>query len=161
MADYGSKELNLTRELNAPLELVFKAWTDPEMLARWWGPSGVTNPEADVDLRVGGRIYIVMLAGEELGELAGQRWPMDGVIEEIENPHKFAFRNQAVDDNGKVLIDGRTTVILAEAGPNKTKMTLSVTARGMAEPAVQMLEGMTPGWTQSIDKLEKYLESLN
>jgi uncharacterized protein YndB with AHSA1/START domain len=161
MADYGSKELNLTREFNAPIELVFKAWTNPAMLAKWWGPDGVTNPESEVDLRVGGRMYIVMLAGEELGQLAGQRWPMEAVIEEIENPHKFVFKNQAVDTMGKVLIDGRTTVSLEEVGPNKTKMTLHVTAKGMAEPAVQMLEGMTPGWTQSIDKLDNYLESLN
>jgi uncharacterized protein YndB with AHSA1/START domain len=161
MAEYGSKELKLTREFNAPRELVFKAWTDPEMLAKWWGPNGVTSPTSDVDLTVGGRIYIVMLAGAKLGELAGQRWPMEGVIEEVENPHKFVFRNQAVDENGTVLIDGRTTVTLEELGPDKTKMTLHVTAKGMAEVATQMLEGMTAGWTQSIEKLTKYLEELN
>jgi uncharacterized protein YndB with AHSA1/START domain len=160
MADYGSKELNLTREFNAPRELVFKAWTDPVMLAKWWGPNGVTNPTSEVDLKVGGRMYIVMLAGDELGDLAGQRWPMEGVIEEIDNPHKFVFRNQAVDENGNVLIDGHTTVTLEELGPDKTKMTLHVTAKGMAPMAPQMLEGMTAGWTQSIDKLSKYLETL-
>ncbi len=64
-AQVETKELILTRILDAPRELVFKAWTDPKMLAEWWGPKGVTNPICEIDAKVGGKIHIVMLAGRE------------------------------------------------------------------------------------------------
>ncbi len=66
------KELILKRTFDAPIGLVWKAWTDQELLKRWWGPKGVTTPICKVDPRPGGEIDIVMLAGEELGELAGR-----------------------------------------------------------------------------------------
>jgi uncharacterized protein YndB with AHSA1/START domain len=53
-------ELAITRIFDAPRELVFKAWTVPEMMAKWWGPKGVTNPICEVDAKVGGKIYIVI-----------------------------------------------------------------------------------------------------
>ncbi|HEX4775072.1 MAG TPA: SRPBCC domain-containing protein [Candidatus Saccharimonadales bacterium] len=147
-----SKELTLTRVFDAPRELVFKAWTDAEMLAKWWGPRGVTSPELEIDLRPGGTIRIVMLAGDELGELAGQRWPMQGTFKEIKAPEKLVFINQAVDEEGNVLIDGLTTVTFEEQG-GKTKLTMHAVAKPVATPAEQMLEGMTQGWSQSLDKL--------
>jgi uncharacterized protein YndB with AHSA1/START domain len=156
MADQLSRELTLTRVFDAPRELVFRAWTDPKMLAKWWGPQGVTNPECEVDGRVGGKIRVVMLAGAELGELAGQRWPMDGEFTVFDSPNKLAFRNQAVDLEGKVLIDGVTTVTF-EAEGRKTKMTLHTTAKGMVPQAAQMLAGMEAGWTQSLDKFSSLM----
>ena len=55
-------EVTLTRIFNAPRELVWKAWTDPQMMARWWGPKGFTNPVCEMDVRVGGKILIHMRA---------------------------------------------------------------------------------------------------
>ncbi|HUD11244.1 MAG TPA: SRPBCC domain-containing protein [Candidatus Saccharimonadia bacterium] len=159
MKEPMTKELTLTRVFDAPRELVFRAWTDPELLAQWWGPNGVTNPVSEVEARVGGAMHIVMLAGAELGPLAGQRWPMQGVIQEIVEPEKFVFTNQAVDEDGNVLIDGITTVLLEEVENGKTKLTLSVTAKAVSEQAPQMLEGMQVGWAQSIDKLTEYVTS--
>jgi uncharacterized protein YndB with AHSA1/START domain len=46
--------ITMVRIFDAPRELVFKAWTDPEHLAQWWGPHGFTNPVCEVDLRPGG-----------------------------------------------------------------------------------------------------------
>jgi len=158
MADQLQKELTITRVFDAPRELVFKAWTDSEMLAKWWGPRGVTNPESDVEAHVGGKIRVVMLAGPEMGPLAGQRWPMEGMFEEFEAPSKLVFKNQAVDENGNVLIDGLTTVTFEEAG-GKTRMTMHTTAKGMVPQAEGMLAGMSDGWTQSIDKLAEFIAS--
>jgi uncharacterized protein YndB with AHSA1/START domain len=157
MTDEDIKELTITRTFDAPRELVFKAWTDPEMLAKWWGPRGVTNPVSEVDLRVGGTIYIVMLAGEEMGRLAGQRWPMKGIFQEIDEPGKIVFTNQAIDESGNVLIDGVTTVTLEEQD-GKTQLTLHATAKSMAPQAIEMIAGMNEGWTQSIDKLTELLK---
>ncbi|MFI5240142.1 MAG: SRPBCC domain-containing protein [Candidatus Saccharimonadia bacterium] len=153
----NTKELTISRIFDAPRELVFKAWTDPELLAKWWGPRGVTNPECEVDAQVGGAIHITMLAGEELGPLAGQRWPMKGTFIELTPPDRIVFSNQAVDENDNVLIDGITTVIFEEKD-SKTIMTLHVIARGISAESPQMLAGMNQGWSESIDKLTELLE---
>lgn len=151
-----TKELTLTRVFDAPREPVFKAWTNPEILSKWWGPNGVTNPECEIDARVGGKLHIVMLAGKELGELAGQRWPMQGIFEEIDAPNNLVFSNQAIDEAGNVLLDGRTTALFEDEN-GKTKLTVTTFARGVAPEAPQMLEGMEAGWSQSLDKLKKLL----
>jgi len=155
------KETTITRVFNVPCEKVWQAWTDPEQLAKWWGPRGVTNPESKVDLRIGGEIYIVMLAGKELGPLAGQRWPMRGIFREIKEKQKLVFSNQAVDENGEVLIDGMTTVIFEdtkEKDSSQTKLTLTTGGKGMVPQAEQMLAGMEQGWRESLDKLDEFLK---
>jgi len=157
MAEENERELTLTRIYDAPRELVWRFWTDPELLARWWGPRGVTNPESEVDLRPGGVIRIVMLAGEEMGPLAGQRWPMQGMFKEIVEPEKLVFANQAVDEAGNVLIDGMTTVTFEEQD-GKTRLTMQTRAKAVTPEAVPMIEGMTAGWTQSLDKLTEAIK---
>jgi len=147
-----TRELTLTRVFDAPRELVWRAWTEPELMAKWWGPNGVTNPTCELDAKVGGKMYIVMLADETLGPLAGQRWPMRGEFQEVQEPERLVFKNQAVDENDHVLIDGLTTVTFEEEG-GKTKMTMTTVAKAMAPPAPQMLDGMEAGWTQSLEKL--------
>ena len=151
------KALVIERTLNAPREKIWKAWIDPVELAKWWGPRGVTNPVCEVDARVGGTMHIVMLAGKELGEMAGQRWPMKGIIREFAPPERLVFSNSAVAEDGTVLLEGETTVLLEEAPGGKTKLTLTTRAKGLAPQAPQMLEGMEAGWTQSIDKLGEYI----
>ena len=59
-----TREVVLTRRLAAPRALVFRALTDPEHLMRWWGPQGFTTPEAEIDLKLGGALRIVMQADQ-------------------------------------------------------------------------------------------------
>ncbi len=153
----NQKDVIITRIFDAPRELVFKAWTDPKMMAKWWGPKGVTNPVCEIDARESGKIHIVMLAGKELGTLAGQRWPMKGMFQEVNPPERLVFINQAVDENDNILIDGITTVTFEDEN-GKTKMTMKTTAKGLSKQAPQMLEGMETGWNQSFDKLADSLK---
>src|SRR5512133_1069200 len=60
MADLGSKGVTLTRTFDAPREVVWRAWTDPKLLAKWWGPRMFTTPRCEVDVRPGGAILIDM-----------------------------------------------------------------------------------------------------
>ena len=53
-------EITITRVFDAPRELVWKAWTEPEHFMRWWGPKGYTAPVYKVDLRVGGKYLYCM-----------------------------------------------------------------------------------------------------
>ena len=73
----GKREVTITRIIDAPRELVFKAWTDPKHMAQWWGPRYFTNPICEMDVRPGGAILIHM------------RGP-DGVIYPIEEIPKLA-----------------------------------------------------------------------
>ena len=54
------RELLLTRTLNAPIDLVWEAWTNPEHIAKWWGPNGFTNTITTMDIRPGGEWNLVM-----------------------------------------------------------------------------------------------------
>jgi uncharacterized protein YndB with AHSA1/START domain len=67
------KEVEFERIYDASPETIWKVWTKPSKLKQWWGPNNVTIPECEVDLRVGGKIYIVMEAGEGMGPYKGTK----------------------------------------------------------------------------------------
>ena len=150
----NSKTITLTRTIKASIEKVWQAWTDPEILSKWWGPDYVTNPVCDIDLKVGGAMYVVMLAGKELGALAGQRWPMRGAFKEIIPNKKLVFINNAVDEQDNVLLKGETTVLF-NGSENETNIIVTTIAEGRVPQAPQMIAGMEMGWNQSLDKLVK------
>ena len=145
-----TREVTITRLVDAPRELVFRAWTDPKHLAQWWGPNGFTNPVCEVDLRVGGMLRIVMRAPN------GTEFPMRGVFREIVAPERLVFTDTPVDKDDNDIIDGLTTVTFAEEG-GKTRLTLHTRARVLNPDAAWMLEGMQAGWTQSIDRFEAHV----
>ena len=81
----GKREVVITRVFDAPRALVFKAWTDPKHIARWWGPMGFTNPICELDARVGGAWRIVMRSP------TGIEYPCGGVYREIVRPRAARF----------------------------------------------------------------------
>ena len=147
-ASYGEGTVTLTRVIDAPRELVWQAWTDPKMLAQWFGPRGFTSSVTQLDVRVGGALRIVMHGPD------GNDYPMKGVFREIVAPERLVFTNIAIDSEGKHLLEGETTVTLTETR-GRTTLTLRTYAVGLVPKATQMLAGMEAGWTQSIDKLEE------
>jgi uncharacterized protein YndB with AHSA1/START domain len=62
-----AKQIEVTRTFNAPVEMVWKVWTDPELIKRWWGPKHFTSPVAKIDFREGGTSLVSMLAPKEMG----------------------------------------------------------------------------------------------
>lgn len=62
-----TRDVVLTRTFDAPVEQVWKAWTQPELVQRWWGPTGFTAPVARMDVREGGRSLVAMRAPKEFG----------------------------------------------------------------------------------------------
>lgn len=157
MAD-EKKELVITRVFDAPLELVWKAWTDPMLLQKWWGPKWVTNPTCEWDAKPGGKINIVMLAGKEMGSFAGVKWPMRGTFREVIPQSRLVYTGEALDDVKDVMIESENTVEFEEMG-GKTKMTLHIVITKSGGPRAEFaLQGMEMGWNQSIEKLGKELE---
>ncbi len=146
----AEREITITRVFDAPRTLVFKAWTDPTMLAQWWGPKGFTNPVCEFEAKIGGAIRIHMRAPD------GNIYPMNGEIRDIVPPERLVFTNNALDEAGNRVTEGLTTVTFAEEG-GKTRFTLHTRGAAMVEKAVPYLQGMEYGWGQSIDKLEALL----
>jgi uncharacterized protein YndB with AHSA1/START domain len=156
MVKSNNRELMLIRVFDAPREQVFNAWTNPDRVAQWWGPNGVTNPVCTLDARPGGVIDIVMLAGEELGDLKGSEWPLKGVFQEVTSPEKLVYTSSAIID-GKPIIES-TTAVTFEEHEGKTQMTLQVTVTKATPEAEGPLAGMEMGWSQSLDKLVRLVE---
>lgn len=85
------KELHFERSYPASVEAVWRAWTEADRLRAWWGPDKTTVAECEIDLRVGGRIYIVTEASEEMGKLQGTRWPMEGTLTRIDELQRLTY----------------------------------------------------------------------
>lgn len=144
------REVTITRIFDAPRELVFKAWTDPKHLAKWFGPKGFTTPVCEADARVGGTWHIVMRGPD------GTEYPCGGVYREVVEPERLVFTNIATDKEGNPILDGLTTVIFEQYG-GKTKLTLQTRATAVVDYATEHLKGMEAGWTQSLERLGEEL----
>jgi uncharacterized protein YndB with AHSA1/START domain len=146
----AERELVITRVFDAPRELVWKAWTEPERMARWWGPRGFNTPVCELDVRPGGAIRIVMRGPD------GAEHPMTGVFREIVKPERLVFFSAALDEEGKPLFEGTNTVTFSEQG-GKTTLTMVARVIKSTPKAARNLDGMEIGWTQSLERLTEYL----
>ncbi|MFB6364131.1 SRPBCC family protein [Paenibacillus elgii] len=107
----GKNEIISSREFDVPRELVFRAWTTPDLLARWWGPHGFTNTFHECDIRPGGTwrftmhgpdgtdypnhnvfVEIVPLERIVLDHLSGHEFRVTAAFENLEGCTKFTFR---------------------------------------------------------------------
>jgi len=139
-------DLVMTRIFEAPRDLVFTAWTDPEHLRQWWGPTGFTNPVCELDLRPGGAIRIDMRAPD------GVVYPMSGVFREISEPERLVFTSAALDVHGKPMFENLNIVVFEEY-EGKTKLTLHVRVLSKTAEAAPHLAGMEMGWKLTLDRL--------
>ncbi|HEY4002250.1 MAG TPA: SRPBCC domain-containing protein [Candidatus Xenobia bacterium] len=140
-------DLVLNRVFDAPVELVFKAWTDPQHLARWWGPAGFTNPRCEFEARPGGRIHIDMRGPD------GTTFPMTGTVAEIVPNKKLVMVCQAhFDQSGVPQLEVTNTAVF-EDDHGRTRLTLTAVVVKATEAAAQALQGMTAGWTQTLQRL--------
>jgi uncharacterized protein YndB with AHSA1/START domain len=153
------KEVTFDRTFDAPADKVWQAWTDPEQLKRWWGPDNVSIPECEIELRVGGRLYMVMEATEAMGEYKGTRWPMEAKFTVVEPNTKLAYEAKAWTEGDKegTTLDQVQEITFAEEN-GKTKMQLRVTLNKIGPKAGMAVEGMKWGFGQQFDKLNKFLE---
>ncbi len=131
-------EMILTRVFDAPRELMWKLWTEPEHIGKWWGPKGFTLPGCEMDFRPGGTYRFVMRGPD------GQDNPFHGVYREIVRNERIVFT--AILDNlpGHELL---TTVTFADEG-GKTKLTVRQTT-----PPGEAGRGQNQGWSETLERL--------
>lgn len=154
----ADREIVITRVFDAPRELVFGAWTQPEHLLRWWAPRGCTTPYCTVDLRVGGKFHFCMRMpdGKDI-------WGI-GIFREIVAPERIVYTDSFADAEGNPVPPSRygmslghpaetlVTVTFAEQR-GKTKLTLRHAIPGQ----VLEREGTEQGWNQMLENLERHL----
>ncbi len=152
------KEITFERTYDASLDTVWQAWTNPEMLKQWWGPDNVTIPECEVDLKVGGKFYIVMEAGEAMGPYKGTLWPMLAEFTVVETNSKLFYNAQAWTEGQKeqTTIDQVTEISFSEDN-GKTKVNIRAAIYKTGPEAGMAVQGMEHGFTQQLDKLNTFL----
>jgi uncharacterized protein YndB with AHSA1/START domain len=155
----NKKELTITRIFDAPRELVWKAWTEPERFKRWWGPKDFTAPFCTIDFRVGG-VYLNCMRWPD-----GKDYWSTGVYREIVPMERIVYTDSFADEKGNVVpathygmsadipLEMLVTVTFEEQ-KGKTKMTL----RHAGFPAGTMSDMANAGWNQSFDKLAESLK---
>ncbi len=154
----AERELAITRIFNAPRELVWKAWTEPERFMRWWGPKNFTTPYCKIDLRVGGTYLNCMRSPE------GRDFWTTGVYREIVEPSLLVCTDSFADEKGNVVpasdygMSGDwpkelLVTVTFEEQDGKTKFTL----RHVGIPVGEMSELTEAGWNESFDKLAESL----
>ena len=148
MPNASEFELVITRVFDAPLALVFAAWTEPQHLAHWSGPKGFTTPHSAMDLREGGR-YRACLRSPQ-GE---DHW-VTGVYKAIEPPHRLVMTHAWEDAQGRPGPETLVTVTLSEEAPGKTRMHF----RQTGFDSVPSRDGHGQGWSESFDRLQAHLE---
>lgn len=151
--------LTISRVIDAPVAEVWRAWTDPESVKRWWGPEGYTSPVATIDLREGGK-YLFSIRSPD-----GQMSYSTGVYQKIVPLQRLEFTDSFADEYGNVVpgsyygmgefpMETHITVQFEELADSQTRLT--VTQDNM--PSAKMAEDVRNGWSEFLDKLEGSLQ---
>ena len=148
-------QLEVSRTFEAPLESLWKAWTEPEHFMQWYGPKGFTAPTCEIDLRVGGRHLWSMQSPD------GMQMYFTGSYKEVVPMERLVYTDGMSDAEGNVVspatmgmgedmpetMDVTVTFVHADG---KTTVTVSHISHGPEDRA-----GM--GWEQAFDKLTAIL----
>lgn len=142
--------LQVRRTIAAPRERVFRAWTDPDIVKRWFAPEGCEIPIAEVDARVGGRYRIRMSAPD------ANQYTVGGVFRVVDTPARLVFTWQwesgaesagMVDDGDRV-----ETVVTVELHDRGETTDVVVTHE---LPSARSREGHGQGWESCLNRLER------
>lgn len=150
----AEREIVITRRFQAPRALVFKAWTEPERLARWFSPKGFTSPFTSVDLRPGGEFRFSMQSPD------GRQFWGKGVYREIVEPERIVYVDSFTDEKGALvepshygMSAGHPAESLVTVTFTESEGETTVTLRHEVPPAFPEREGMVQGWSEMLERL--------
>lgn len=144
---FSDREIVTTRVLDAPRELVFRAFSNPDHLARWWGPNGFTNTFQEFDMRPGGFWRFVMHGPD------GIDYRNESVFVEVVYPERIVFRHL------KPIHEFQMTVILVEQD-GKTRLTWHMLFESVAE-CHKVKAFAAAANEQNLDRLEAQLAKMS
>ncbi|MBI3341597.1 SRPBCC domain-containing protein [Candidatus Curtissbacteria bacterium] len=160
----------IERVFDAPREAVWKAWTDPEMVKKWWGPEGFSAPSVKIDLRVGGK-YTYAMQGPK-----GSEWDRvmysSGIFKEVIPNEKIVTTDYFSDEEGNKIkpsdegqaknfpAEMTVSITFEDIEGGKSKLSIMYERPETEEQLQAMLKsGMKEGWNSSLDKLADALKS--
>jgi uncharacterized protein YndB with AHSA1/START domain len=148
MAETASaQEITIIRVFDAPRELVWKAWTEPEHLARWWGMGGWSNPleKITMDVRPGGEFRVTSVSDADGSEMS-----IAGVYREVVEPERLVFEEPAEG----AWHGGATSVLtLTDLGEGRTEMVVRTTIQTTEDMRAVAEAGMS----KSFERLAEFL----
>ncbi|MEB2301530.1 SRPBCC domain-containing protein [Lysinibacillus xylanilyticus] len=159
----NDRVLILERVFDAPRDLVFKMFKEPEHLKRWWGPKGWEIPVCTVDFRLGGVWhYCMKCVDQNLGEFFGMESWGKGVYKEIIEPEKISYTDYFSDAEGNSNDSMPSTEITLEFVDLDGKTKLINRAEYVSAEALKKVidMGMLQGITETWDRLSEYVGSL-
>jgi uncharacterized protein YndB with AHSA1/START domain len=142
-------ELSITRIFDAPRELVFAVWVQPDHIPHWWGPRGYATLSCEVDLRPGGKWRIASRHED------GSDTAETGVIREVDAPSRLVLTHAWEDLSGKPGPETIVTITFVEED-GKTKMIFHQASFDTAEAR----DGHELGWNESFDMLAEHLTEI-
>lgn len=164
----GKEIFVINRTFDAPIDLMFKVWSEPEHFAKWLAPKGFDMTFIRADIRPGGSSFYYMAAANGQGKMYGR---CEYIA--IEKPDHIVYKQQFCDENEKITRHPMaptwpetmlTDVKFTSEDPDKTRVT--ITWEVLGNPTQEEMDtfingraGMTMGWTGSFDKLDEYLAS--
>jgi uncharacterized protein YndB with AHSA1/START domain len=159
-----SKDFVITRTFDAPRELVWKCFTEPERMKEWWGPKGSTIVASNMDLRVGGSYHGAMR--DPQGNVMWAKF----VYREVTEPERLVWEHSFSDEAGGLTrhplsptwpLKLLTVVTLEDTASGKTKLTLRWSPLDASEEELHTFaaaqDSMQGGWTGTFDQLDGYL----
>ena len=147
VADPGTHDIVVTRSFDAPRDLVFKAFTDPEAVAQWWGQRASETTVDELEARPGGRWRFVQRYDN------GGEDGFHGVFHDAVAPERIVYTFEYEGMPGHVLLETLTF----EEQDGKTHMTDSSVFQSVADRDGMLQSGMESGAAESMDRLEEYL----
>jgi uncharacterized protein YndB with AHSA1/START domain len=150
--DTRSRELVVSRLINAPRELVYQAWTDPKHVNNWWGPSGFTNTTLEMNVKPGG-VWRFIMHGPN-----GVDYPNRIVFEEVVKPERLVYtHSDDIDDDPERF----HVIVTFEKQGNKTLLTMKTLFKSAEQLQKVVKEhGALEGASQTLDRLEAYLPKM-
>jgi uncharacterized protein YndB with AHSA1/START domain len=161
IAKRSAQEFVITRAFFARRERMLKAWTDPKLLAQWWGPRSITNEVCELDVRSGGAYRIVMRSPD------GLEYPLKGVFREVTTPsrlvlamdcsehpaawHDLVKPGRAQEDSNPA--GEMVMTVTIEPMQGQTRLTVRIRFQSPAIRDAMLKMGIAEGWSQSLDRL--------
>lgn len=160
-------QIVIEKILDAPKESVWEAWTEPEMVKKWWGPKNFWSPSVKIDFRVGGK-YIYCMHGPKGSEYDRDLYSA-GIYKEIVPGKKLVVSDYFSDSEGNktnptehglssdMPAEMEVVVQLEEVEPEKTKLSIIYSPESDSQFEAMKKSGMEQGWGSSLEKLDKVL----
>ena len=153
IAEPGNQECLITREFDAPRELVFQAFTDPELVPQWWGPRRLSTLVDKMDAKAGGQWRFLNRDPQ------GNEYAFHGVYHEVRAPERIidTFEFEGLPEAGHVCLE---TLTLEALPGGRTRLTTQSVFQSVADRDGMLQSGMEEGLNDSYERLAELLKAI-